>query len=54
MEIRLAEINVELANLKQDILLHKTDNRKDIDLIPSDIKSDIRRFCRRLMRYKPI
>jgi len=26
IEIRLAEINVELFNMKQDLILHKSDN----------------------------
>ena len=40
MEIRLAEINVEIVNMKQDLFVHKSDNRKDIELIHADIKSD--------------
>ena len=40
MEIRLAEINVEIINMKQDLFIHKSDNRKDMDLIRSDIKAD--------------
>ena len=48
MEIRLAEINVELTNLKQDIQFHKADNRKDIDLIRADIKSDMKEILREI------
>jgi hypothetical protein len=33
MEIRLAELNVEITNLKQDLFLHKTDNTRDFDAI---------------------
>jgi hypothetical protein len=40
MEIRLAEINVEIVNLKQDLFVHKSDNRKDMEMIRSDIKAD--------------
>jgi hypothetical protein len=40
MEIRLAEINVEIINMKQDLFVHKADNRKDIEMIHADIKSD--------------
>ena len=40
MEIRLAEINVEIVNMKQDLVVHKSDNRKDMELIRADIKSD--------------
>jgi hypothetical protein len=48
MEIRLAEINVEIINLKQDLFLHKSDNRKDLDLIRSDIKSDNKEILRKI------
>ena len=48
MEIRLAEINVEIINLKQDLLLHKSDNRKDLDLIRADIKSDNKEILRKI------
>ena len=48
MEIRIAQINVELTNMKQDFLLHKTDNRKDLLLIRSDIKSDTKEILKRI------
>jgi len=48
MEIRIAEINVELTNLKQDLLLHKEDNRKDLDLIRSDIKTDTKEIIKKI------
>ena len=48
MEIRIAEINVEIANMKQDLLLHKADNQYDIDLIRSDIKSDTKEILKKI------
>lgn len=48
MEIRLAEVNVEITNLKQDMLLHKADNTKDFDAIRSDIKSDTKEILKRI------
>ncbi|MBL7139194.1 MAG: hypothetical protein ISS17_10525 [Bacteroidales bacterium] len=48
MEIRIAEINVEIANMKQDLLLHKADNQNDIDLIRSDIKSDTKEILKKI------
>jgi len=48
MEIRLAEVNVEITNIKQDLLLHKADNTKDFDAIRSDIKSDTKEILKRI------
>jgi len=48
MEIRLAEVNVEITNLKQDLLLHKADNTNDFDVIRSDIKSDTKEILKRI------
>jgi len=48
MEIRLAELNVEITNLKQDLFLHKADNSRDFELIRSDIKSDTREILKRI------
>jgi len=48
MEIRIAEINVEIANMKQDLLLHKADNQNDINLIRSDIKTDTKEILKRI------
>ena len=44
MEIRLAELNVEIANLKQDLLLHKNDNTRSFDVIRSDTKEILKRI----------
>jgi len=48
MEIRLAELNVEITNLKQDLFLHKADNSRDFELIRSDIKSDTKEILKRI------
>jgi hypothetical protein len=48
LEIRIAEINVDLTNLKQDILLHKTDNRKDFELLRSDNAANTREILRKV------
>ncbi len=48
MEIRLAELNVEITNLKQDLLLHKTDNTRNFDLIRTDIKADTKEILKRI------
>ena len=48
MEIRLAEINVEIMNMKQDVHAHKVDNSKDLDLIRTDIKSDTREILKQI------
>ena len=42
LEICIAEINVDLSNLKQDLLIHKTDNRKDLELLRTDISNNTR------------
>jgi hypothetical protein len=36
LEIRIAEINVDLTNLKQDMIIHKTDNRKDMEILRNE------------------
>jgi len=48
MEIRLAEINVELCNMKQDILFHKADNRKDLESLRTDLKGDTKEILRKV------
>ena len=37
LEIRIAEINVDLANLKQEMIMHKAENRQDFESLRSDI-----------------
>ncbi|MFZ4522783.1 MAG: hypothetical protein ACOYNC_13825 [Bacteroidales bacterium] len=48
LEIRIAEINVDLTNLKQDLLLHKTDNRKDLEILRTEINTDTKEILRKV------
>ena len=48
MEIRLAELNVEITNLKQDMMIHKSDNRRDMDSQRSDINTDMKEIIRKI------
>lgn len=48
MEISIAEINVELANLKQDMLFHKTENRKDAEMLRSENATNTREILRKV------
>ena len=48
LEIRIAEINVDLTNLKQDMFLHKTDNRKDLELLRNETNNNIRVILEKL------
>lgn len=48
LEIRLAELNIEIANLKQDMMVHKTDNRKDFETLQNGINTDTREILRKI------
>lgn len=48
LEIRIAEINVDLTNLKQDFLTHKTDNRKDLDILRTENNKNTREILRKV------
>jgi len=48
MEIRLAEINIEIVNMKQDLQAHKIENRNDFGIIRTDIKSDTREILKKI------
>ena len=48
IEIRLAEINVDLTNLKQDMVIHKTDNRKDLEALRNENISNTRELIRKV------
>ena len=48
LEIRIAEINVELTNLKQDVVMHKTDNRKDLEILRTENNMNIREILRKV------
>lgn len=48
MEIRLAELNVEIANMKQDMMIHKADNRRDLESQRTDINTDMKEIIRKI------
>lgn len=48
MEIRVAEINVDIVNMKQDLQAHKIDNASDFDVLRGDIKSDTREILKKI------
>ncbi|MCK9422208.1 MAG: hypothetical protein M0Q38_06390 [Bacteroidales bacterium] len=48
MEIRLAELNVEIVNLKQDMMTHKADNRRDVEILRSDLNTDMKEIIRKI------
>ena len=48
LEIRIAEINVDLSNLKQDMIIHKTDNRKDLEILRNENNNNIREILRKV------
>ena len=48
VEIRLAELNIEIANVKQDMVIHKEDNRRDFENLRNDIHSDTREILGRV------
>ena len=48
MEIRIAEINVQITGLKEDLQFHKTDNRKDFEVLQGNARSDTREILSRI------
>ena len=48
LEICIAEINVDLSNLKQDMIIHKTDNRKDLEILRNENNNNIREILRKV------
>jgi hypothetical protein len=46
LEVRVAEINVDLANLKQDMRMHKSENQKDFETLHYDISSGNKEILR--------
>lgn len=48
LEIRLAEVNIEIANIKEDLLQHKVENRKDLETIRADMSSDTKEILRKI------
>jgi cell division protein FtsL len=48
MEIRIAEINVEITTLKEELQSHKTENRKDFETVQSNSSADSREILRKI------
>ena len=48
MEIRIAEINVDLVNLKQNLVQHKTDNRNDFDILRNAMNDDTKEIIHKI------
>lgn len=48
LEVRIAEINVDLVNLKQDFRVHKADNRKDFEILHNDLNSGTKEILRNI------
>jgi hypothetical protein len=48
MEISLAGLNVDIVNLKQDMMIHKADNRKDFETQHSEITTDTKEIIRKI------
>jgi hypothetical protein len=48
LEIRIAQIDVDLTNLKQDMIIHKTDNRKDLEILRTEINTDTKEILRKV------
>lgn len=48
LEISLAEVNVEIINLKQDLLIHKAENRSDFEIFQANIHNETREILRRI------
>ena len=46
LEVRVAEINVDLVNLKQDLRNHKAENRTDFETLHYDISSGNKEILR--------
>ena len=48
LEIRIAEINVDITNLKQEMIWHKAENRKDFENLRNDKRADTREIIRKV------
>ncbi len=48
LEIRIAEVNVDIANLKQEMIWHKGENRRDFENMRNDQRSDTREIIRKV------
>ncbi|MCX6246153.1 MAG: hypothetical protein NTW10_00330 [Bacteroidetes bacterium] len=48
MEIRIAEINVEITTLKEELQSHKIENRKDFETVQNNTSADTREILRKI------
>jgi len=48
LEIQIAAINVEIINLKKNVEAHCSENRKELDALKIDIKSDTREILKQI------
>jgi len=48
LEIQIAAINVEIINLKKNVEAHCAENRKELDALKIDIKSDTREILKKI------
>lgn len=48
LEIRIAEVNVEVVNIKQDLAMHKTENRNDFELLRNENNANIREILQKI------
>ena len=48
LEIRIAEINVDITNLKQEMIFHKSDNQREFENFRNDLSSDMREIIRKV------
>ena len=48
LEVRIAEINIEIVNLKQDLWQHKGDNRKDFEMLQQENRENTREILNRV------
>ncbi|MGA3013541.1 MAG: hypothetical protein ABSD71_05860 [Bacteroidales bacterium] len=46
LEVRVAEINVNLVYIKQDLQMYKSENRKDFETLHGDISSGNKEILR--------
>ena len=48
LETRLAEINVEIVNLKQDIAVHRAANQRDHETLHNDLVAGTREIVQKI------
>ena len=48
LEIQIAAINVEIIYLKKNVEAHCSENRKELDALKVDIKSDTREILKKI------